>query len=99
MIASLAAAFADDPAMSWIMPDRPQRQVKLKRIFAVLVTEELEQGWALASPGCEAVTLWRKADRVHGGIWQMLRSVPGYLGALGTSLPRALAVSTAIDPE
>lgn len=97
MVASLAAAFADDPAMSWIMPDRADRQARLKRLFAVLVAEELDVGWALSSPNCEAVTLWRTADKVHAGIWDLVRSLPSYFGALGANLPRALKVSLAIE--
>lgn len=97
LVATLARAFAEDPAMCWIMPDRTQRTARLPRLFAVLVDEEFQAGWALASPGCEAVTLWRGGEAVHAGVWDMIRGLPPYLKALGRHLPRALAVGNAID--
>ncbi|MFM5918406.1 MAG: GNAT family N-acetyltransferase, partial [Novosphingobium sp.] len=90
LVATLARAFADDPAMCWIFPDRAERIKRLPRLFTVLVDEEFEAGWTLASPGCEAVTLWRGHEAVHAGIWDTIRGLPSYFGALGRHLPRAL---------
>lgn len=97
LIATLARAFADDPAMTWIMPDPAQRAARLPKLFALLVDDEFARGWALAAPGGEAVTLWRGSEAVHGSLWDLLRAVPGFLAALGTGLPRALAVSLSIE--
>ena len=97
MIATLARAFADDPAMVWIMPDPVQRAARLPKLFALLVDDEFAAGWALAAPGSEAVTLWRSSEAVHGSLWDLIRSVPGFLVAMGLNLPRALAVSLAIE--
>lgn len=97
MIATLARAFADDPAMAWIMPDPQIRAARLPRLFALLVDDEFASGWALTSPQSEAVTLWRASEAVHGSIWALLRGLPGFWSALGTNLPRGLAVSSAID--
>ena len=97
MIATLARAFADDPAMAWIMPDPQIRAARLPRLFALLVDDEFASGWALTSPQSEAVTLWRASEAVHGSIWDLLRGLPGFWSALGTNLPRGLAVSSAID--
>lgn len=96
MIASLARAFADDPAMVWIMPDPADRRARLPRLFAALVEEEFKAGWALSSPKGEAVTLWRSNNAVHGSLWQQVQSLPRYLGALGGNLLRGLAVSEVI---
>ncbi|MEQ1498572.1 MAG: GNAT family N-acetyltransferase [Novosphingobium sp.] len=97
MIASLARAFADDPAMTWIMPDPADRHARLPRLFAALVKEEFSAGWALSSPGSEAVTLWRSSAAVHGSLWQLVQSLPRYMGALGGNLLRGLAVSESIE--
>ncbi|WP_296677307.1 N-acetyltransferase [Novosphingobium sp.] len=97
LAASLAAAFADDPAMVWMMPDKAERLARLPGLFRVLVAEELRLGWALASPGNEAVTLWRRSDAVHGNLWQTLRALPAYLRVLGRNLPRGMAVGDAIE--
>ena len=93
---TLAAAFIDDPALSWIMPDRDERLRRYPAIFRAVVRWDLEQGFALHSAGTEAVTLWREPERAKAGVAETLASLPGYLGALGRRLPRALAVSNAI---
>lgn len=97
LVATLAAAFADDPAMSFIMPDAAERHRRLPGLFRALVADELASGWALASPESEAVTLWRHSDSVHEGLWRMVTGLPGFFGVLGRNLLRGLAVSTAIE--
>lgn len=97
MIATLARAFADDPAMSWIMPDPAARAACLPKLFTALVDEDLALGWALASPKAEAVTLWRGSGAVHASLWQQFTSLPRYTRALGRHLPRALLVSQTIE--
>lgn len=97
LVATLSAAFADDPAMAWIMPDRADRVRRLPRLFDLLTGEDLTEGWCLASPGCEAVTLWRAGASIHTSPWQLLRGLPGFIAALGPNLLRALAMSGAIE--
>ena len=97
MIATLSRAFADDPAMCWIMPDPLDRRARLPKLFTALVAEEFAAGWALTSPASEAVTLWRGSDAVHGSLWQLVTALPRYVGALGGNLLRGLAVSQAIE--
>ncbi|MFM5885781.1 MAG: GNAT family N-acetyltransferase [Novosphingobium sp.] len=97
LVATLSAAFADDPAMAWIMPDRADRVRRLPRLFGLLVSEDLADGWCLASPGREAVTLWRAGASIHTSPWQLLRGLPGFIAALGPNLLRALAASSAIE--
>ena len=93
---TLAAAFIDDPALSWIIPDRDERLRRYPAFFEAAVRWDLDQGFALRSAGTEAVTLWRAPGRAKAGLGETLASLPGYLGALGLRLPRALAVSNAI---
>lgn len=97
LAATLAAAFADDPAMSWIVPDPAERRRRLPGLFRTLVAGELDAGWALASPGCEAVTLWRPSDKVHESPWRLLNGLPGFIRVLGGNLLRGMAVGNAIE--
>ena len=97
MAATLAAAFADDPAMSWIIPDRTERLRRHPRFFRLPVAHDLEHGFALHSPASEVVTLWRDPRQATAGLGETLRGGPGYLRALGRRLPRAMTVSQALS--
>lgn len=93
---TLAAAFIDDPALSWIIPDRQERLRRYPRFFAQAVRHDLAHGFALRSADGQGVTLWRHPGDAKSGLGETLASVPGYLGALGRRLPRALLVSETI---
>ncbi|PKB19196.1 ribosomal protein S18 acetylase RimI-like enzyme [Novosphingobium kunmingense] len=97
MAVSLARAFADDPAMRWIMPDAAERHRRLPPLFRTLVADELASGWALASPKCEAVTLWRGSEKVHESPWRMIAGLPTFLRILGRNVLRGMAVGNAIE--
>ncbi|WP_226016873.1 GNAT family N-acetyltransferase [Novosphingobium sp. FKTRR1] len=64
-IATLALAFQDDPAMSWMIPDPVVRTRRLPRLMAWSVDDHLANGLVLGTPGAEAVTLWRPPGTVH----------------------------------
>ena len=64
-VATLAAAFQDDPAVSWIIPDAAERTLRLPRMFSWLWDDHQRHGIALGTPGGEAVTLWRLPGKVH----------------------------------
>ena len=93
---TLAAAFIDDPALSWIIPDREERLRRYPRFFAQAVRHDLAHGFALRSADNQGVTLWRHSGDAKAGLGETLASVPGYLGAFGRRLPRALLVSETI---
>ena len=93
---TLAAAFIDDPALSWIIPDRKERLRRYPAFFKPAVRHDLAHGFALRSGAGEAVTLWRHPGDAKAGLGETLASLPGYLAALGRRLPRALMVSETI---
>ena len=94
--AMLARAFAVDPAMSWIFPDPAERARRLPRLFALLFDEDAA-GMRLTTPGVEVATLWQGPGATHKvGLWDMIRGAWPFWRALGTSIPRGLAVSNAI---
>lgn len=79
-VETLAAAFFDDPAIGWLMPDPARRARSLPRLVRWMVGEHLANGFVLGTPGCEVVTLWRPPGTMHlkEPLWHpgMLRFVP-----------------------
>ena len=95
-VATLAAAFQDDPAIVYMMPDSASRPRRLTRLYRWMFAEHLANGIVLGTPGAEVVTLWRPPDAVHlhEPIWHpgALRFVPIF----GRHIPRAIRLDDAI---
>lgn len=95
-VATLAAAFFEDPAMVHMLPDPGSRPARLRRLVGWMVDETLRHGFVLGTPDAEVVTLWRAPGAVHRHepIWHpgALRFIPIF----GRHLPRALRVDDAI---
>lgn len=95
-VATLAAAFQDDPALAWLIPDARSRPVRLRAFMALVYDEHLRFGRILGTPGGEAVTLWRPPGSVHRhqSAWHpgALRYVPVFR----LRLPQALATDATI---
>jgi len=97
IVTTLAAAFQNDPAISWMIPDSDQRRSRLPRMFDWLVDDHLRHGIILGTPDCAAVTMWRLPGKVHHHdrlwpplLWRLLR-------AFGANLGRAAALGDAIS--
>jgi hypothetical protein len=41
MVETLSSAFQHDPALSWILPDPAQRQLRLPKLFDLVVRSDL----------------------------------------------------------
>jgi ribosomal protein S18 acetylase RimI-like enzyme len=93
----LAAAFQNDPVMSFIFPDYGDRLVRLPRLFAILYDGDGSHGVRFVTQGFEAATLWRAPGQGHLSIFEKLRYGPPWLHAAGFSLGRALTVSAKSD--
>ncbi|MFM9829481.1 MAG: GNAT family N-acetyltransferase [Sphingomonas sp.] len=93
----LARAFADDPAMSWIFPDATLRARRLPGLFQLLFDEDGPNGVRLMDDAARAATLWRGPGAAHTGTLAMLRQIVPLVAVFGGALPRALAVSRAIE--
>lgn len=95
--AMLARAFADDPAMSWIFPEAALRAVRLPRLFRLLFDEGGLNGVRLMDDAARAATLWRGPGHARTGTGALVRHAFPLLATFGLALPRALAVSRAIE--
>ena len=56
--ATLAGAFLDDPAWSWVFPDPGRREADLRRVWSLLLEGSVRHGWVWMTAGAEAATLW-----------------------------------------
>jgi ribosomal protein S18 acetylase RimI-like enzyme len=97
MVATLAAAFQNDPALSWIIPDAAERRTRLSRLFFAIVAADLKNGEALCSRNHEVVTLWRRPGFAAATLIETLQGLPGFLSALGPHILRGFRVSHAIE--
>jgi ribosomal protein S18 acetylase RimI-like enzyme len=94
---TLALAFQDDPAMSWILPDPAERARRLPMMFDVVIPGDLKAGTAFASPGGEGATLWRAPGKADTGRLEMLRLIFPLIHTFGSALGRAIQIADAID--
>ena len=83
--------------MSFIFPDPADRARRLPRLFALLFDRGGAAGMRLVTAGGEAATFWRAPGRVHTSRWDMVRSLPRLVGALGANGARAMRVADAIE--
>lgn len=101
-VATLAAAFMDDPALSWIVPDPSERVRRLPLMFDWLFDDHLRHGRILGTPDCAVVTMWRMPGKVHHHdplwpplLWRLIRIFGGNLlrgsrvgDAIGAHVPK-----------
>ena len=56
--ATLAGAFLEDPAWSWVFADTASRRSDLEAVWSLLLEGSVHYGWVWMTPGAEAATLW-----------------------------------------
>jgi GNAT superfamily N-acetyltransferase len=86
---TLARAFVDDPAWSWVFDDPDRRASQLRAVWSVLLEASVGHGWIWTTPGAGAVTQW-----IPPGIPELTSDEEVRMGALmedllGTHLWRA----------
>jgi len=64
MAQSFCQAFADDPGLAWIWPDRDDRIGRLPYFFATIVGGTLAHGVGVRSECSAAVSLWRRPGAI-----------------------------------
>uniref|UniRef100_UPI0035CA18C3 GNAT family N-acetyltransferase n=1 Tax=uncultured Sphingomonas sp. TaxID=158754 RepID=UPI0035CA18C3 len=96
IVAMLARAFADDPAMAYIFPDPADRARRLPRLFALLLDSAPPGGLCLVTARGDAATLWRPPGRTVRPMLDLLRLAWPMWRTFGPALGRVRAVSDAI---
>lgn len=99
MVASFCDAFADDPGLSWIWPDREDRLQRLPHFFKAIVEGTMANGVALRSVKVEAVSLWRRPGRITPNAFEILRSLPSMARAFGVGRDRSQLMSSALKSK
>lgn len=99
-VATLAAAFADDPAIRYIWPDIAERTRRLPGFMEMIWDGDMADptaggsGWGTAA--AEAVTLWLPPGHAAPSFLDLLKQAPLMWRVFGTAMPRALALSSAM---
>ena len=93
---TLARAFYDDPALSWLLPDADLRRARLPAFFRLVVKEDLAAGKALHSSGFEVATLWRDPGRQKDLPLGALRTNLTFLSIFRTAISRAETLGKAM---
>jgi ribosomal protein S18 acetylase RimI-like enzyme len=99
MATTLAAAFYDDPAISWLLPDETTRLEIARRGFDLF----LRRLWLqhkqvyVADDGVDAVCVWEPPGAWKVSLGAQLALLPGMLGVYRGRLPRVLGALNAIE--
>lgn len=99
LVDTFCAAFADDPGLSWVWPDRADRLERLPHFFAAIVGGTAAHGLALRSPGNEAVSLWRLPGRIHPGQAEVQDQLPHLAKAFVTGSERSRLMGETLKPH
>lgn len=94
---SLARAFQNEEACSFIFPDPQVRARRLIAMFRVMIAGDAAAGRIFATAGGEAVTLWRSPGRARASRSEFAASAFPFLCALGPGIGRGLKVSGQIE--
>jgi ribosomal protein S18 acetylase RimI-like enzyme len=93
MVASLCEAFADDPGLNWIWPDREDRLWRLPHFFEAIVGGTLTNGVVFRSPQDDAVSLWRQPGRINPEREEIMSGLPSMALAFGAGRERSQLMS------
>lgn len=97
MIASMCAAFADDPGLVWIWSDRADRLQRLPSFFKAIIGGTMANGVALHSAeNSAAVSLWRRPGRISPGTLEILFGLLSMAKAFRVGRERAGLMSTTL---
>lgn len=87
--AVLAAAFADDPVWSWMIPES-RRERRLTALFGALAERALVAGHAYVTADRRAVALWSPPNAWKLPASAIVRAAPTVARSAGLRLPRLL---------
>jgi ribosomal protein S18 acetylase RimI-like enzyme len=103
IIAVLAAAFADDPALAWIFPDPARRPAQLVRFFGLIMHADARLPLAhlvcSRDGGIIGAALWRPPGAWALPTTSLIANLPRLIGTFGTALPRSLGLLGTMDHQ
>jgi ribosomal protein S18 acetylase RimI-like enzyme len=94
---TLAKAFQNEEACSYIFPDPNVRAKRLIDMFRVFVANDDLAGSIYQTSGGEAITLWRAPGKATATRWEFARSLVPFIAALGSGIGRGLQISALIE--
>jgi len=93
----LASAFANDPALSHVFPDRAVRTARLPRFFDLILRSEADPALTDIAGDNAAAAVWRPPGAWQTSTATMLRLTIPLLTTFGTALPRALRLQGLLE--
>lgn len=103
IVAVLADAFHDDPALAWIYPDASRRAERLQRFFTLITRADARLPLAHVAHDADghiiAAALWRPPGAWALPATSLIANLPRMLLAFGTALPRTLGLMGAMDHQ
>jgi GNAT superfamily N-acetyltransferase len=88
---AVARAFHDDPVMTWLFGDDDARRLRrLHRFFPHEARRHRRQGEVLTTAGHEGGAFWDPPGKWKTPWWEVLRSLPVMVPAVGPRLRRGL---------
>lgn len=101
---SLAQAFGNDPAMSWMVGAGSDTAKRLSHLFGHMLATELAHGEHLVdvTDGARSVALWHDVDQWKTSPSATVKMVPAAIRTFGRRLPvalRALSMIEKVHPD
>jgi ribosomal protein S18 acetylase RimI-like enzyme len=97
---ALAAAFEDDPVMSYVFPDDSKRRATLEPAFTLFLRRVwLPQDECYATDRLFGAALWLPPEKWHLSAGKQIRMLPSMFSVLGRNLPRMIRVLTLIEKK
>ena len=95
---ALAAAFFDDPVLSWVVPGARRRRARMERFFALGMDRLwLAHGEGFTHDEHVGAALWVAPGAWHLGVLDQARAAPALARAFGRDLPRLAWVGNALE--
>ena len=95
---TLAAAFADDPVFSWLLPPRTRaRERRMLTLFGALVGSYLPKGESHLAGGGDAVALWAPPGKWETPMSDIITQLGPFLGALRWRALHSLRTLLAVE--
>src|SRR5947209_7085375 len=98
MAATLAAAFADDPVFSWLLPPgAPGREARMLTMFGALANSYLAKNCCDMAGGGDAVAMWSPPGKWETPMSDIFSQIGPFVGALRWRAIHSLRTLLAVE--